>query len=60
LLVACAAGHAKVVQVLIGLGADVNNPMGDIVGNHPLDLAIHANSVDTVVVLLDAGKHHSQ
>ncbi|KAI8885173.1 ankyrin [Backusella circina FSU 941] len=55
LLLACSAGHSEVVHALIDLGADVNNPMGDIVGNRPLDLAVSSNSVETVVVLLDAG-----
>ena len=57
LLVACAAGQAAVVRQLIRYGADVNNPMGDIVGNKPLDLAVISNDVDTVLVLLEAGAH---
>lgn len=55
LLVACAAGKADVVRALIRCGADVNNPMGDIVGNKPLDLAVISNNVDTVLALLEAG-----
>ncbi|KAI8381413.1 ankyrin repeat-containing domain protein [Radiomyces spectabilis] len=55
LLVACAAGHAEIVRALISWGADVNNPTGDIIGNKPLDLAVVSNSVETVLVLLEAG-----
>jgi ankyrin repeat protein len=55
LLVACAAGQAAVVRQLVRWGADVNNAMGDIVGNKPLDLAVISNSVDTVLTLLEAG-----
>lgn len=55
LLVACAAGQAAIVKQLIKWGADVNNAMGDIVGNKPLDLAVISNDVDTVLVLLEAG-----
>lgn len=55
LLVACAAGQAAVVRQLIRYGADVNNAMGDIVGNKPLDLAVISNNVDTVLALLEAG-----
>jgi ankyrin repeat protein len=55
LLVACAAGQAAVVRELIRWGSDVNNAMGDIVGNKPLDLAVISNSVDTVLALLEAG-----
>ncbi|KAI8146917.1 hypothetical protein BJV82DRAFT_508528 [Fennellomyces sp. T-0311] len=55
LLVACAAGKADVVRILIRWGADVNNPMGDIIGNKPLDLAVISNSFDTVLALLEAG-----
>lgn len=55
LLVACAGGRAEVVRILIRWGADVNNPMGDIVGNKPLDLAVISNSVPTVLALLQAG-----
>lgn len=55
LLVACAGGHASIVQQLIKFGADVNNAMGDIVGNRPLDLAVISNDVDTVLALLEAG-----
>ncbi|KAI8885691.1 hypothetical protein K501DRAFT_179171 [Backusella circina FSU 941] len=56
LLVACAAGQAAVVRTLVRWGADVNNPMGDIVGNKPLDLAVISNDVDTVLALLEAGR----
>ncbi|KAI9310847.1 hypothetical protein BX666DRAFT_1868985 [Dichotomocladium elegans] len=56
LLVACAAGKADVVRLLIRWGADVNNPMGDILGNKPLDLAVVSSSVDTVLAVLEAGK----
>ncbi|KAI8974685.1 hypothetical protein BDB01DRAFT_728691, partial [Pilobolus umbonatus] len=56
LLVACAAGQAAIAETLIQWGADVNNPVGDIVGNKPLELAVISNSVDTVIVLLKAGK----
>lgn len=55
LLVACAAGQAAIVRQLIRWGADVNNPMGDIVGNKPLDLAVISNNVDTVLALLENG-----
>ncbi|KAI7866945.1 ankyrin repeat-containing domain protein [Mucor mucedo] len=55
LLVACAAGQAAVVRQLVRWGADVNNPMGDIVGNKPLDLAVISNNVDTVLALLENG-----
>ncbi|KAI8991215.1 hypothetical protein BDF20DRAFT_809696, partial [Mycotypha africana] len=55
LLVACAAGQAAIVRQLIRYGADVNNPIGDIVGNKPLDLAVISNDVDTVLGLLEAG-----
>jgi ankyrin repeat protein len=55
LLVACAAGQAAVVRQLIRWGSDVNNAMGDIVGNKPLDLAVISNNVDTVLALLEAG-----
>ncbi|KAG0166751.1 hypothetical protein DFQ28_006928 [Apophysomyces sp. BC1034] len=55
LLIACAAGKADVVRTLIKSGADVNNPVGDIVGNRPLDLAVISNSVETVLALLEAG-----
>lgn len=55
LLVACAAGQANVVRQLVRWGADVNNAMGDIVGNKPLDLAVISNNVDTVLALLEAG-----
>lgn len=55
LLVACAGGRAEIVRILIRYGADVNNPMGDIVGNKPLDLAVISNSVPTVLALLEAG-----
>lgn len=55
LLVACAAGNADVVKVLMEYGADPNCLTGDIVGNKPLDLAVISNSVDTVIALLDAG-----
>lgn len=55
LLVACAAGKASIVRQLIRWGADVNNPMGDIVGNKPLDLAVISNNVDTVLALLENG-----
>ncbi|KAI7907150.1 ankyrin repeat-containing domain protein, partial [Cokeromyces recurvatus] len=55
LLVACAAGQAAIVKELIKWGSDVNNAMGDIVGNKPLDLAVISNDVDTVLVLLEAG-----
>lgn len=55
LLIACAGGHAAVVRQLIRFGANVNNPMGDIVGNKPLDLAVISNDVDTVLAVLEAG-----
>lgn len=55
LLVACAAGQASIVRQLVRWGADVNNAMGDIVGNKPLDLAVISNNVDTVLALLEAG-----
>ena len=55
LLVACAAGKADVVRVLIRWGADVNNPVGDVIGNKPLDLAVISNNFDTVLALLEAG-----
>ncbi|KAI9469782.1 MAG: hypothetical protein EXX96DRAFT_451490, partial [Benjaminiella poitrasii] len=55
LLVACAAGQAAIVRELIKWGSDVNNAMGDIVGNKPLDLAVISNNVDTVLALLEAG-----
>lgn len=55
LLVACAAGQAAIVRQLVRWGADVNNPMGDIVGNKPLDLAVISNNVDTVLALLECG-----
>jgi ankyrin repeat protein len=55
LLVACAAGNADVVKVLVEHGADPNCLTGDIVGNKPLDLAVISNSVDTVIALLNAG-----
>lgn len=55
LLVACAAGQAAVVRQLIRWGSDVNNAMGDIVGNKPLDLAVISNNVETVLALLEAG-----
>ncbi|KAF7725212.1 hypothetical protein EC973_000378 [Apophysomyces ossiformis] len=55
LLIACAAGKADVVRALIKSGADVNNPVGDVVGNKPLDLAVISNNVETVLVLLEAG-----
>ncbi|KAI9490376.1 ankyrin repeat-containing domain protein [Zychaea mexicana] len=60
LLVACAAGKADVVRVLIRWGADVNNPVGDVIGNKPLDLAVISNSFDTVLALLEAGAHVTQ
>lgn len=60
LLVACAAGQADIVRQLIKWGADVNNAMGDIVGNKPLDLAVISNDVDTVLVLLEAGAKVAQ
>lgn len=56
LLVACAGGKADVVRLLIRWGADVNNPMGDIIGNKPLDLAVISSNVDTVLAVLEAGK----
>lgn len=55
LLVACAGGKADVVRLLIRWGADVNNPMGDIIGNKPLDLAVISSNVDTVLAVLEAG-----
>ncbi|ORZ03515.1 hypothetical protein BCR43DRAFT_430348 [Syncephalastrum racemosum] len=55
LLVACASGEAAVVKVLLRYGADANNPVGDIVGNKPLDLAVVSNSVESVLALLEAG-----
>ncbi|CEP07807.1 hypothetical protein [Parasitella parasitica] len=55
LLIACAGGHAAVVRQLVRSGANVNNPMGDIVGNKPLDLAVISNDVDTVLAVLEAG-----
>ncbi|KAF1804104.1 hypothetical protein V8B55DRAFT_1511240 [Mucor lusitanicus] len=55
LLIACAGGHAAVVRQLVRFGANVNNPMGDIVGNKPLDLAVISNDVDTVLAVLEAG-----
>jgi ankyrin repeat protein len=54
-LIACAGGHAAVVRQLVRFGANVNNPMGDIVGNKPLDLAVISNDVDTVLAVLEAG-----
>ncbi|KAI9260582.1 ankyrin repeat-containing domain protein [Phascolomyces articulosus] len=60
LLVACAAGKADVVRVLIRWGADVNNPVGDVIGNKPLDLAVISNNFDTVLALLEAGAHVTQ
>ncbi|KAG0796248.1 hypothetical protein G6F29_002108 [Rhizopus arrhizus] len=50
-----AKGHAEVIKALIEWGADVNNPMGDIVGNRPLHLAVVSNNVDAVLALLEAG-----
>ncbi|CAO3681243.1 unnamed protein product [Rhizopus microsporus] len=55
LLIASAKGNTEIVKVLIQWGADVNNPMGDIVGNRPLHLAVASNNVDTVLALLEAG-----
>lgn len=55
LLIACAAGRADLVRLLISYGADVNNPVGDIIGNRPLDLAVISNNVETVLALLEAG-----
>ncbi|CAO3640921.1 unnamed protein product [Cunninghamella blakesleeana] len=55
LLIACAAGRADLVRLLISYGSDVNNPVGDIIGNRPLDLAVISNDVETVLVLLEAG-----
>lgn len=43
------------VRQLVRFGANVNNPMGDIVGNKPLDLAVISNDVDTVLAVLEAG-----
>lgn len=59
LLIACAGGHAAVVRQLVRFGANVNNPMGDIVGNKPLDLAVISNDVDTVLAVLEAGAKFS-
>lgn len=59
LLIACAGGHATVVRQLVRFGANVNNPMGDIVGNKPLDLAVISNDVDTVLAVLEAGAKFS-
>ncbi|KAL7317872.1 hypothetical protein PS15m_004172 [Mucor circinelloides] len=59
LLIACAGGHAAVVRQLVRFGANVNNPMGDIVGNKPLDLAVISNDVDTVLAVLEAGANVS-
>jgi ankyrin repeat protein len=56
LLIACASGKADLVRLLVNNGADVNNPVGDIIGNRPLDLAVVSNNVDTVVALLELGK----
>ncbi len=56
LLIASAKGHAEVIKAFIEWGADVNNPMGDIVGNRPLHLAVVSNNVDAVLALLEAGK----
>ncbi|ORZ21483.1 hypothetical protein BCR42DRAFT_407624 [Absidia repens] len=55
LLIACASGHAEMVRLLVKFGADVNNPVGDIVGNRPMDLAVVANNFDTVLTLLELG-----
>ncbi|KAI8328816.1 ankyrin repeat-containing domain protein [Chlamydoabsidia padenii] len=55
LLIACASGKADLVRLLVKFGADVNNPVGDIVGNSPLDLAVVSNNVDTVLALLESG-----
>ncbi|ORX61307.1 ankyrin [Hesseltinella vesiculosa] len=57
LLVACAAGNAAIVRLLIEHGASVNNPVGDIIGNLPLDLAVVSNNVETILTLLDAGAY---
>ncbi|KAI9273608.1 ankyrin repeat-containing domain protein [Sporodiniella umbellata] len=55
LLVASAKGNTDMVKELIKWGADVNNPVGDIVGNKPLHLAVISNNFDTVLTLLEAG-----
>ncbi|RUS14999.1 hypothetical protein BC937DRAFT_93045, partial [Endogone sp. FLAS-F59071] len=68
LLVACAGGKADVVRLLVRRGADVNNPVGDVMGNRPLDLgewvelrsgrgliAVISNNVDCVLALLESG-----
>ncbi|CAO3681046.1 unnamed protein product [Rhizopus stolonifer] len=55
LLVASAKGNTEIVKELIKWGADVNNPVGDIVGNKPLHLAVISNNFDTVLTLLEAG-----
>jgi ankyrin repeat protein len=60
LLIACASGKADLVRLLVKHGADVNNPVGDIIGNRPLDLAVVSNNVDTVVALLELGKKAKQ
>ncbi|KAI8097437.1 uncharacterized protein BX664DRAFT_326365 [Halteromyces radiatus] len=57
LLIACASGQADLVRLLVKFGADVNNPVGDIIGNRPLDLAVVSNNVDTVLALLELGAH---
>lgn len=56
LLIASASGNTELVKILIKYGADVNNPVGDIVGNTPLHLAVVSNNVDTVLTLLENGK----
>ncbi|EIE85156.1 hypothetical protein RO3G_09866 [Rhizopus delemar RA 99-880] len=55
LLIASASGNTELVKILIKYGADVNNPVGDIVGNTPLHLAVVSNNVDTVLTLLENG-----
>ncbi|CAO3695039.1 unnamed protein product [Rhizopus stolonifer] len=55
LMLACMKGHTEVIKVLLRWGADVNNPMGDIVGNRPLHMAVTSNNFDAVLVLLEAG-----
>ncbi|VFR56001.1 FOG: Ankyrin repeat [plant metagenome] len=55
---AAAKGHADVAKWLIGLKAIVNAPSPD--GTSPLMMAMRANSVDTVQVLIDAGADPSQ
>lgn len=55
-MLACMKGHTEIIKVLLRWGADVNNPMGDIVGNRPLHMAIASNNFDAVLVLLEAGK----